>query len=65
MPKMAIFMLGKTGYKACIFVFVARKCLSLRYLLHIGRNGGLSALKLVYRLHMLYDLYRQKNFKNE
>ena len=59
MPKMASFVLIIAANKPAIAFFELHKYLSLHYLLQMGRNSTFSALKLVYRLHVLYELYRK------
>ena len=50
--------------RPAIAFFVLRKYLSIRYLLQIDRNSIFSVLKLVYRLHVLYELYRKMQVQN-
>ena len=58
MPKMAYSMSVKTVIFPVNVFFRLHKCMSMLYLLQMGRNGEYSMLKLVYRLHILYELYR-------
>ncbi len=58
MPKMASCVLIIAVNKLAIAFFELHKYLLIHHLLHTGRNGAFSALKLVYRLHVLYELYR-------
>ena len=61
---MAFSMLPKLSYVIIKSVFMLRKSLLIRHLGQIGRNGGFSLLKLVYHLHILYELYRKMHFQN-
>ena len=58
MPKMAYFMSLKTAIFSVNVFFGLHKCMSMLYLLQVGRNGMFSVLKLVYRLQVLYELYQ-------